>query len=47
MQNGKGSRNRVSDFKKYRNNYDLIFSKNKNTKRKNKKEKINEVLCAI
>ena len=27
MQNGKGDRNRVSNFKKFSENWDLIFSK--------------------
>jgi hypothetical protein len=27
MQNGKGDKNRISDYKKYNENWDLIFSK--------------------
>jgi hypothetical protein len=32
MQNGKGDRNRISDYKKYNENWDLIFSKKKSKK---------------
>jgi hypothetical protein len=32
MQNGKGDKNRISDYKKYNENWDLIFSKKKSKK---------------
>ena len=32
MQNGKGDKNRISDYKKYNENWDLIFSKKKTKK---------------
>jgi hypothetical protein len=45
MQNGKGDRNRISDYKKYNENWDLIFSKKKLKKInsfKNKKQNSEE-----
>mgnify|MGYP000618055124 CR=1 FL=1 len=32
MQNGKGDRNRISNYKKYNENWNLIFSKKKSKK---------------
>lgn len=45
MQNGKGDKNRISDYKKYNDNWDLIFSKKKSKKinpLKNKKQNSEE-----
>lgn len=39
MQNGKGDKNRISDYKKYNENWDLIFSKKKSKKTNSFKKK--------
>jgi hypothetical protein len=46
MQNGKGDKNRISDYKKYNENWDLIFSKKResdNDASGNKTEVLREI----